>query len=99
MKKYKKKNNQTMVSIDELIPGKRYIFYAKGSETTYRGQFLEMREIGKKYKYVYILRDCKIKTMTITPFELINKVESLDDILQGKTKLLTDVIGIIDEFL
>lgn len=93
-----------MVSINELKYGGRYTFYEKRTplhnETTYRAKFLEIRHISPKYSYIYLL--CNLTNqniVTIIPLEWISKVESIDDILQGKTILCPDVLTIVDEFL
>jgi len=99
-----------MVNIGELRTGQVYTFYEKRTllhnEQYYRGRFLETREIGnepgKIYRYIYIIRDLQEgvrKAVTITPLEWIVRVETLDEILKGKTKLNADVLGIIEEYL
>jgi hypothetical protein len=92
-----------MVSVNDLIHGRKYFFYEKRTmlhnEECYRGRFLETREISPSYKYIYIIQDNNKRFVTITPLKWISKVESLDDILGIKTKMPSDVIDVIDEFL
>jgi len=92
--------------MNKLKTGCRYTFYEKKpalhSESSYRATFLEIRHIFPKYYYIYLLNDRlhgNKKIMSIVPIEWISKVESIDDILQGKTVLCSDVLSIIDEFL
>jgi len=93
-----------MVSINELKQGNRYIFYEQRtvlhSEISYRGTFLEIRHIKPTYSYIYLLCDkVSRKVVSIIPLPWIRKIESMDDILQGKTVLCPDVLTVIDEFL
>lgn len=93
-----------MVSMNELKAGCRYTFYEKRtalhSESSYRATFLEIRFIAPKYYYIYLLcNHVNLNIVTIAPLEWISKVESIDDILQGKTVLCPDVLSIVDEFL
>jgi hypothetical protein len=99
-----------MVAIHELKRGQVYTFCEKMSplhnEECYRGRFLETREIGKEpgkiYKYIYIIRDLQLgvrPAVTISQLDWIVRVETLDDMLKGKTLLNPDVLGVIDEHL
>jgi len=91
-----------MVSINDLIQGRKYTFYEKRSllhsENIYRATYLDTREISPFHKYIYVLEDNNTRFVTITPLKWITKVESLDDILGRTTKLPYDVIGVIDSF-
>jgi hypothetical protein len=90
--------------MNELKTGRRYTFYEKRtalhSEISYRATFLEIRHIAPKYYYIYLLcNHVNQSIVAISPLEWISKVESMDDILQGKTVLCPDVLSIVDEFL
>ena len=95
-----------MVAINDLKPGSRYTFYERISdapnETPCRGTFVEIRHLRNNYSYIYINFDKRRgdkKILTIMQLDFIVRVETLDEIIQGKTKLNSDVIGVIDEFL
>jgi hypothetical protein len=94
-----------MVAINDLKPGSRYTFYERISdapnETPCRGTFLEIRHLHNNYSYIYINFDKRRgdkKILTIMQLDFIVRVETLDEIIQGKTKLNSDVISVIDEF-
>jgi hypothetical protein len=94
-----------MVAIKDLKPGSRYTFYERISdapnEAPCRGTFLEIRHLRNNYSYIYINFDKRRgdkKILTIMQLDFIVRVETLDEIIQGKTKLNSDVIGVIDEF-
>lgn len=79
--------------------GNRYTFYEKNA--TYRGKLLETRIIpsGLKYRpniqYIYVLCDNVVRIVDIIQ---ITKIETLSQILGGKTQLNDDVLSLIDEF-
>jgi hypothetical protein len=97
-----------MTQICNLQLGKRYTFYHKRSKSInvsfIRGTFLEIRDIDKLGKLIYIEscnEDAALKkfVISIIPLDLIKRVETLDEILQGRTRLITDVLHVIDDFL
>ena len=79
--------------------GNRYTFYEKNA--TYRGKLLETRIIpsGLIYRptiqYIYILYNNVVRIVDIIQ---ITKIETLSQILGGKTQLNDDVLSLIDEF-
>lgn len=91
-----------MVSTDQLKPGNKYTFFQNTffqKDISFRGTFLETRCINKKHTYIYIIPDGPERIMSIIFIDLIIKVETLDDVLQGKTILNQDVISMIEEYL
>jgi hypothetical protein len=94
-----------MTQIADLRVGKRYTFYQKRPKSIgvsfIRGTFLEIRDIDKLGKLIYIgLYDAVAKknVISIIPLGWIKRVETLDEILRGRTRLITDVLHVIDEF-
>ena len=95
-----------MTQITDLRVGQRYTFYQnrpKSIDASFiRGTFLEIRDINKLGKLIYITwydEVAKKNVICIIPLDWITRVETLDEILDGKTLLITDVLNIIDEYL
>jgi hypothetical protein len=95
-----------MTQIIDVRVGKRYTFYQKRPKSIdvsfIRGTFLEIRDIGKLGKLIYIGwydAVAKKNVISIIPLDWIEMVETLDEILQGRTRLISDVLSVIDEFL
>jgi hypothetical protein len=94
------------MQITDLKVGKRYTFYQKrpkNDEISFvRGTFLEIRDIEKLGKLIYIAwydAVTKKNVISIIPLDWMKRVETLDEILDGRTRLITDVLHAIDEFL
>jgi hypothetical protein len=95
-----------MTQLTDLRVGKRYTFYQKRPKSInisfIRGTFLEIRNIDKLGKLIYITwydAVAKKNVISIIPLDWIKRVETLDEILDGRTRLITDVLHVIDEFL
>jgi hypothetical protein len=95
-----------MTQIADVRVGKRYTFYQKRPKSVdvsfIRGTFLEIRDINRLGKLIYIgFYDevAKKNVINIIPLDWIERVETLDEILQGRTRLISDVLSVIDEFL
>ena len=95
-----------MTQITDLQVGQRYTFYQKRPKSInvsfIRGTFLEIRDIGKLGKLIYISwydAVAKKNVISIIPLGWIKRVETLDEILDGRTRLISDVLRVIDEFL
>lgn len=95
-----------MPLIDQLVVGKRYLFYQNGS--TYRGKFLELRSVNnhmpgfQPFQYIYIASDNKINGKLVTKIintNFIIKVETLIETFQGNVGLPDDVLNVIDSYL
>ena len=86
--------------MDGIKCGNKYMFYEKN--TTYRGKLLDSRIIpsGLKYRpniqYIYVLCDNVVRIIDTIQ---IKKIESLSQIIGGRTTLNDDVLSVIDEFL
>jgi hypothetical protein len=95
-----------MTQITDLRVGKRYTFYKKRPKSAdvsfIRGTFLEIRNIDKLGKLIYIGwydASAKKNIISIIPLGWIKRVETLDEIFDGETLLISDVLHAIDEFL
>jgi hypothetical protein len=95
-----------MPSIDQLVVGKRYLFYQ--NESVYRGKFLELRSIynyldmSQPFQYIYIAADDLYNGKLLTKIihtKFIIKVETLIETFQWKIRLPDDVLNVIDEYL
>jgi hypothetical protein len=97
----------------DLVIGQRYMFYVQMKPDSpveiRRGTFLEIREIETcsithpimRYLYVknnYHTTPYSRQTITITPFNWIQRIETLDELLDDITTLPSDVVHIIDSF-
>jgi hypothetical protein len=90
-----------------LKVGQRYTFYEKrpsepdSSIRSYRGTFLEVRNVDHR-EYIYVKCDYKIHNrlaISIAPLHFIQKIETLEDILQNKSNVPDDILRIIDSFV
>lgn len=95
-----------MTWIDDLCEGRKYTFYeqynSNANISTFQGRFLEIRKFERSGEMIYIARRdgvLKKTTINIIPLNWIIKVETLEDILQGKTILISDVLRVIEEFV
>jgi hypothetical protein len=94
------------MNADALVEKKRYYFYEKIKNRPLQisvGRFLGVftHQFNPKYNYLIKSRfeeETRKNVLVYSPLEWYVKAETLDDIL-SKTRLPTDVINIIDEFL
>jgi hypothetical protein len=95
-----------MTQIIDVRVGKRYTFYQKRPKSIdvsfIRGTFLEIRDINRLGKLIYIAwydAVAKRNVISIIPLYWIIGFKTLDEILDGKTRLISDVLHVIDEYL
>ena len=94
------------MNTDALVEKKRYYFYEKIKNRPLQicvGRFLGVFTHHFNPKYSYLIKsrfeeETRKNILVYSPLEWYVKAETLDDIL-SKTRLPTDVINIIDEFL
>jgi len=106
-------NYPSKINMDEstLIKGQRYLFnYTRksGEKEQFRASFLGIHHynnhLGKYYpviilnKFYHVGWSSPLDTWYMD-FNLITKIWTLADILDGKTKLPDDVLHIIDNYL
>ena len=94
------------MDFSKLLPGQRYLFhYARkhGEKESFRANFLGVHEY-KEYSTL-VVNNYDNQAWHMTPAEIwymdlksITKVETLADILDGKSNLPDDVLLYIDEF-